>query len=83
MPSIHPSKLTPPNGLCPRQVVTESPEACVLTEMLCRLVTDKLAEFSYNAALAGERDESEEREGKGGVHVVHGFCLFRSVPARV
>lgn len=26
----------------------------MLTEMLARLVTDKLAEFSYNAALAGK-----------------------------
>lgn len=38
----------------PSQVISESPEACVLSEMLARLVTDKLAEFSYNAALAGE-----------------------------
>lgn len=49
--SIHPYNTT---MHARKQVITESPETCVLTEMLCRLVTDKLAEFSYNAALAGE-----------------------------
>ncbi|KAM3569268.1 hypothetical protein VYU27_008628 [Nannochloropsis oceanica] len=34
-------------------VVSESPESVVCAEMLTRLVTDKLTEYSYNAALAG------------------------------
>ena len=35
-------------------VVSESPESVVCAEMLTRLVTDKMAEYSYNAALAGK-----------------------------
>ena len=40
-------------------VVSESPESVVCAEMLTRLVTDKMAEYSYNAALAGREGGRE------------------------
>ena len=46
-------------------VVSESPESVVCAEILTRLVTDKLTEYSYNAALAGRGGGREGgREGR-------------------
>jgi secreted Zn-dependent insulinase-like peptidase len=38
---------------CGGQVISESPESVILTDMLANLVTEKLAEYSYYASIAG------------------------------